>query len=104
MITAKNRLEAAIDSVLLKVMALDVEEYQKLDKIFDLTFEEHFAYQEAQAHAFAAGILSLDEAQICYRALGELGSKSNGGWADGVTLEIKFVVTQTITELLKARI
>ena len=37
----------------------------------DITNREHHHYQNAQAQAHASGRLTLDEAQLIYRALGE---------------------------------
>lgn len=70
----------------------------------DVTFDEHYQYQNIQAEMHAGGILPTDAAQIIYTALGEIGSAKNGGWAAGTDLATKVVVTQVIGELLKARI
>jgi len=68
----------------------------------DITFEEHFAYQNAQARAHAAGTISTDVANVIYRALGESMSSKNGGWREGVTCARKVTITNLIGELLAA--
>ncbi len=65
-----------------------------------ITWEEHFAYQNAQSRAFAMGRLTLEEAQICYNALGEVGSEKNGGWAAGTDLATKVAVTMVMASIL----
>ena len=67
-----------------------------------VTFQDHFEYQEQQASAHASGILTTEEAQTIYIALGEAMSTENGGWQPHVKLPLKLAITQTIEELLKA--
>ena len=95
-----NRIEAAIERTMPKVWALDEAKKAALEKNCAITFEEHFAYQNAQARAHAMGILTPEEAQVVYMALGEVGSEANGGWAQGTDTTTKVVVTRMIGELL----
>ena len=99
-----NRIEAAIERTMPKVWALDEAKKAALEKNCAITFEEHFAYQNAQARAHAMGILTLEEAQVVYVALGEVGSEANGGWAQGTDTTTNVVVTRMIGELLAKRI
>ena len=71
--------------------------------LMDVTAAEHFAYQEAQARAHASGRLSAGEAMIVYRALGETGSRGNGGWAAGTDLPTKVAATLLMGELIGGR-
>lgn len=64
-----------------------------------LSFEDFQGYQNAQALAHATGLISAEEAQIVYTALG--GEVFHPDWAKGTSLATKMVVTQLIGELLK---
>jgi len=90
-----NRVQLAIDRLNAKH---DRQKLEALAARLSIDFKEHFAYQEAQAHAHAGGILTTAEAMIVYRALGEVHNSSNGGWAthDPATI---VVVTQLVGEL-----
>jgi hypothetical protein len=98
-----NRVSAAIAKVRIKYDALDSEAQTALDANMAVEFDEHFAFQQAQAHAHAAGKLTTDEAQIVYRALGEVGSPDNGGWAARTDAPTKVAVTLLMGELLARR-
>lgn len=87
-----------------RVDALSQDRQDSLDRELDIDFEEHFIYQEQQARAHASGILDLGAANLIYRALGEVGSYENGGWASHTDLATKAVVTQIMAELLSARV
>ena len=74
-----------------------------LDKLagkMAITFEEHFAYQNAQAQAHASEKLTTEEAHIVYRALGEVHNANNEGWGEGTDLATKVVVTHLMGEIL----
>jgi hypothetical protein len=71
-----------------------------LDAKLAVTFEEHYAFQNAQASAHASGVITTDEAQTIYRALGEVGSEANGGWAKGTDLALKVTVTTLMGQLI----
>jgi hypothetical protein len=43
----------------------------EVDKNLDLTFEEHFTFQNVKSRAFVDGTISQDVANIIYEALGE---------------------------------
>jgi hypothetical protein len=95
-----NRLSATVDTVRAKLADLSAEDAAKLDAEMAVDWNEHFQYQEQQARAHAAGILSTDEALIVYAALGEVGAPSNGGWASGTDTATKVAVTLLMGELL----
>jgi hypothetical protein len=82
----------------------DPEKLDGIDKTLDLTFEEHFKFQNLQAENHAGGILTPEAAQIVYASLGEGYSDSNGGWTVGVDTATKFIVTQLMGELLKLKL
>ena len=99
-----NRVQAHIENLRAKTATIDADKLAALDKSMAVDSSEHFAFQEAQARAHAEGLLSPDEAQIVYLALGESGSDANGGWAEDTDVETKTTVTILIRELLSARI
>jgi hypothetical protein len=66
-----------------------------LEASLALTPLEVVAYQNAQARAHVMGILTTEEAQTIYAAIGE-----GGDWAQGTDLATKVIVTQVIGELL----
>lgn len=68
----------------------------------DNSLSEHFAYQNAQSRAFAAGKLSLYEAQVIYIALGEAPGAS--GWAADTDLATKLIVTEALAEIVRGQI
>ncbi len=69
-----------------------------LNLSMDLSAAEFFAFQNAQAQAHAIGVLTTDEAQTLYTALGgEYGGiAANGGWAPDADLALKVTVTNLI--------
>ena len=71
-----------------------------LEKTARVDFMDHAGYQDAQAHAFAAGRISMDEAQLVYNSLGEVWTEGNGGWKKGVSLARKLTITTMVAELL----
>lgn len=73
---------------------------QSLDPVNNIDFQEHFAYQNAQAQGFARGKLTQSEATFIYRSLGAVWTPTNGGWARGVDPVTKIVITKTVGELL----
>jgi hypothetical protein len=91
-----NRIAVALAVVESRLSSIAEDKKASLAKAMTLTFEEHFAYQNAQAHAHASGKLSLDEAQMIYTALGE-----GGGWPEDTSLAMKITITQLMSELLK---
>ena len=99
-----DTLNACVDTYRDKIATLDAGKVAGLDANLALDSGEHFEYQQTQARAHAEQVLSTDAAQLVYRALGEIGSPANGGWAAGTDTATKAVVTQLIGELLAARI
>lgn len=98
-----NRITPAIAKMQSRIEALTPEKRANLDAGMAVEPFEHAAFQNAQAHALAAGNLTFDEAMVIYRALGEVGSSRNGGWASGTDLATKVIVTQVMGELLAKR-
>lgn len=98
-----NRVTEHIEKLRPRVEALTEEQRTGLDGSLAVAFDEHFAYQQAQAHAHAMGKLSPDEAQVIYVALGEVASATNGGWAANTDLATKVTVTKIVGELLGVR-
>lgn len=98
-IFGENRVTRAIDQLRARLASLDDDTLAKLTATTTLDFGEHFAYQQAQANAHASGRLTVDEAQVVYVALGEVGDDANGGWASGTDLATKIAVTKLIAEL-----
>lgn len=78
-----------------------IGDVDKLNAELAVTFAEHAAYQDAQARAHASGKITTEEAQVIYRALGEIGSTSNGGWAKGTDLALKVTVTTLMGQLIE---
>ena len=79
---------------------LSEDQIRNLEKTSEITFDEHFKFQDTQAWAHVSGIISTSEAQIVYVALGETGSVKNGGWASDTDLATKIIVTQLMFELM----
>lgn len=96
-----NRIAQHIASLRPRIDALTPEARASLDASMAVEAFEPFAYQEQQARAHVSGKLTADEAMIVYRALGECGSASNGGWASGTDLATKVSVTMLMGELVK---
>lgn len=99
-----NRLTPAINRTRLKIAELPAEKIEALEKHTEVTFEDHFQYQEMQARAHAMQKISQDEALIIYNALGEYRRDTNGGWTDGTDLATKVVITQMIGELAELQL
>lgn len=105
MLGTANRLTVAIEKVQAQIDAkLDEAGRKGLDEAMDVSFEEHFKFQQLQSQAHAMQNLTTDEAQIVYIALGGVGSPSNGGWAADTSLATKVVVTQLMGELLAKKL
>lgn len=60
---------------------------------------EHAAYQNAQSSAHADGRLTLGEAHLVYRSLGEHWDPEHDGWATD-DLATQVVVTRLMGELM----
>lgn len=90
-----NRVQIAIDRLNAQH---DTAKLRELAARLSIDFQEHFVYQEAQAHAHAGGIITADEAAIIYRALGDIHNASNGGWATDDPATV-IVATHLIGEL-----
>lgn len=97
-----NRLATSIDRVQARIdETLDEDAADKLEGEMAIDFEQHFKFQELQAAAHASGKITTDEAQIVYKALGEVMSSENGGWQPGVKLAKKVSITMFMMELLQ---
>ena len=79
---------------------LPAAKVQAANESMAITPSEHFEYQRMQSQAFALGVITLDEAQTVYRALGETCNPSkNGGWKAHVNCALKVTITKFIGEL-----
>lgn len=111
-LTADNRVLRSIEATRRAIASgekqdgsgpIDPASLAPLEASLAVTFEEHFAYQNAQARAHALGRITTAEAQTVYVALGEVGSDENGGWAAGTDLATKVVVTNLMLQLVGLR-
>jgi len=87
-----------------KLQSVNADKQEEMDKNLDLTFEEHFRFQQTQAESFAGGKIDQAVAQLIYISLGESMSQTNGGWQPGVPLARKFAITKLMGELLSAKV
>lgn len=69
-----------------------------LDSQLANSITEHAAMQNAQASAHALGLISTEDAQIIYLALGEVPGPD--GWAAGTDIATKVVVTQAMQQVI----
>jgi hypothetical protein len=99
-----NRILEHASKLQAKIDALPLAKIESLSASLALEPSEHFAYQTQQSRAHALGILSTDEAQTIYVALGESPSPSNGNWARLTSLALKVSITQLMHELLSAQL
>lgn len=83
-----------------RIATLSDEEREEFEAEMAVTPAEHFAFQNAQARAHAAGRIPTETAQLIYAALGEVGSTKNGGWASDTDLATKVVVMMAMPSLL----
>lgn len=106
-----NRIALAIDKTRATLASgqrldgagpIDPSAVARLDKSLDNGLDEWFAYQTAQSRAHAMGVLTTEEAQVIYRALGG-EAPGPGGWAAGTDLATKVVVTKVLGELARIR-
>ena len=87
-----------------KGVPISEAEYQRMENATRLDFTEHAAYQDTQSWAYSSGLISIDEAQTIYMALGEVGDETNGGWAPHTDLATKIIVTKITQEVLGIKI
>lgn len=95
-----NRLASRIEETRIKLDALEPAKREALEETLEISFEEAFEFQQLQAQAHAAGIITPEEAMVIYASIGE----SAAGWKAHTDLATKIVVTLTAEELLKRRI
>lgn len=94
-----NALVVAIDNTKTRLAThMPAEKQEEMSRKLDLTFQEHFAFQDAQAAAHAGGRISLDVANTLYTALGGTHTVFNAQ-----PLEVKIVVTQFMALLTRPR-
>lgn len=98
-----NRILKAEEQIRTRLAQIDRVSAERLGESMKLEEQEHFAYQNKQAEAHAAGVLTFDEAQTIYCALGEIPSGSNGGWTPETTPERKIAITMLMGELFGAK-
>jgi hypothetical protein len=83
-------------------VGLDGRPVESLHEDMKLSFEEFHQYQNMQASAFAQQLLTTEEAQTIYIALG--GEEYHPNWPEGTSLATKTAITQTMMGLLERRI
>ena len=66
-----------------------------------LSLIEFVSFQNAQAHAFASGRITQEEATTIYRALG--GEVFVDDWPKGTSLAMKLTITSLMGQLLQNR-
>lgn len=98
-----NRITAYADlKVQPKLDAATAEQKKLVDDTFAVGFDEHVVFQRTQTHAFAGGLISFEEAQTVYGALGAAYSESNGGWRPHVSTALKLTITKFVAEIATA--
>ena len=90
---AGNRILAAAEEI--RQMKLSPEQIEAAERVSELDAGEGMVYQNLQARAHAAGILTLEEATTIYGALG--GEAAH--WSDEADFALRVVVTKTLAEL-----
>ena len=94
--TSPDRIEASIARVQVQIDAADAAGVAKLNaSLAALDPLEFCAYQNEQARAHAAGVLSTDEALTVHNILNE--------W-DAASLAARITVTKLIEELMRPRV
>jgi len=88
-----NRITAAAEQI--RSMTLTPEQIHAAHDIAQLGPGEGPVYQTLQARAHAAGLLTAEEAQTIYAALG--GEMAT--WAESADWALRVVVTKTLAEL-----
>lgn len=91
-----NRIEQAAAKMRERLAQLDAAAIDRLENNARIDANEAFAYQEWQARAHAAQVITLEEAIVIHRAIGP------SGWEGHVDLAMRIVITQVMYELAKA--
>jgi hypothetical protein len=91
-----NRIEKAILAMSPHIAKLAPDAQATLSAQLNLSFDEHFAFQNAKSIAQCDGRLTLDEAMTIYTLLGGVESVFNKR-----PLATKVVLTKVMAELLK---
>ena len=99
-----NRIAYFVEMAEKNLQSVSSAEAKALDKTLDISFQEHYTFQNQQSAAFAGGKLSEEEAKTIYSSLGQVHTITNGGWAKGTSLAMKGIVTKVICELLEQKI
>jgi len=95
-----GRYETRIEK--LNGVGLNGRPVESLHEDMKLSMYEFVQFQNMQASAHAQGIISTDEAQTIYIALG--GEEYHPDWPEGTSLATKTAITQTMMELIERRI
>ena len=83
-------------------VGLDGRPLETMHEEMKLSMDEFVQYQNLQAGAHAQGIITTEEAQTVYIALG--GECFNPDWPEGTSLGTKTAITQVMMELIERRI
>ena len=94
-----NRIIASIAKTRTHITSLNLDQAQLdiLNTQLNMSLNEYVLFQDRKSLAFANGRLNLEEAQTVYAYLGETTNTFNKQ-----PLEVKYVLTQLLKELLQA--
>jgi hypothetical protein len=95
-----GRYEARIAG--LNGVGVDGRPVDSLHDEMKLSMDEFVQFQNMQASAHAQGIITTEEAQTVYIALG--GECFNPDWPEGTSLGTKTAITQLMLELIERRV
>ena len=95
-----NRIEIAVGKMEEALAALSPDKRANIEEVTTLSFDEFFAFQNAQARAHASGVLTLDEAQAIYMGLG--GDCYEGNFPASTSLALRVVILQLMVKLLRS--
>ena len=91
-----NRI-AAYTEVLKERYAARAAAGNPITNDFNITFDEFVEFNNLQAQAHAAGVITFDEAQTIYGALGEAGPDK----FNAQPIHVKMALAKILTELAK---
>ena len=83
-------------------VGVDGRPVESLHDEMKLSLEEFVQFQNMQASAFVQGLLTTEEAQTVYIALG--GECFSPDWPEGTSLGTKTAITQVMLELIERRV
>lgn len=90
-----NRIDLAIVKATPVVDAFEADKASELNEKFNMSFDEHFTFQEKKSLAHANGSINLEEANTIYSYLGNTVEVFNKQ-----PLVVKMVLTKVLFELI----